>query len=227
VNYKEKVKALQQNGVLNEDQARRLSDSFEESSTNQELPTQRKYTLEVAGGLLILFAGIYMAILLSMGNDAATVESTKIVLNSPATSGLHSSNSFVMILLVVAILIYLLIYLLAHNRYNTLWRADEQKRGLYRIIHNGEVMRVALGSKLEELLQAQNLNDKESRADMQIKIDAQNSPAEYLMRFYTELEEEIRSYKNQLAILETKCTQQQNRFPNNLARLVGKPPQCK
>jgi hypothetical protein len=206
VNYKQKIETLKRNGILNEDQAQRLSNSLKESSNTQTI-IKRKYTLEMVGALLLLLAGVYIILLVGMGSDASIVENTAKTLNSPIDSGLHPVNSFMMLLLFITLFAYLLLYLLAHNRYNALKNLDEQKQGLYQLLHNSEVMKVELNTK--------------------INTDTQKIQKEYLIEFYAELEEEILSYKNQLAFLETKCLQQQNSFPNTLARLVGKPPQCK
>lgn len=225
VNYKDKIQELKQKGIFSEKQAEKLSNSFEVSKSD-EIVTQKKYTLEMLGVILLSFAGLYITFFVGSVDNTQIVENTASTLNAPITSGLSSGNSFIIIVILLSVLGYLLLYFLAHNRYNALYSINEKIRDSQQIIHNTNVMKTELGTKIEALLKEQEAHEKESKPDMQINITTQSSSRKYVMQIYTSLEEDILSFKNQLALLETKCSHMQNRFPNNLAKLVGKLPQC-
>ncbi len=226
VNYKNKIEELKQKGIFTQEQAEKLTGSFEKSDSNT-IVLKRKFTLEMIGVALLLFFGGYIVFAVWGADYTQIVENTANTLNTPIDAGVNSSSSFIMIVIFLVLVAYLSLYFLVHNRYNALHRIIERIQVLQESIHNANIMKVELGAKLETLAKEQDNHEKDHKPDMEIKIDGQGSTREYVMRFYGMLEEEIRLDKDQLALLEAKCANWKNRFPNTLAQLVGKLPQCK
>ncbi len=224
VNYKNKIEELKQKGIFTKEQAEKLTNSFQKSDSDK-IVLKRKFTLETIGVALLLFFLGYIVFAIWGADHAPIVENTANTLNAPIDVG--SGSSFIMIVIFLVLVAYLSLYFLAHNRYNAFYRIVERMQVLQESTHNANIMKLELGAKLEALAKEQDNYEKDRKLGIEIKIGGQDSPREYVMRFYGVLEEEIRLCKDQLVLLEAKCAYWKNRFPNTLAQLVGKLPQCK
>ncbi len=221
MNYKERIEALQQKGIFSEAQAEKLASSFEAPVEKEQTEERKRWTLDIVGAVLLAAVLFYTLGALLTDTPSTAVENVSDTLNSVSTSGIGSGSTALLIVLFTGSLFYLFLYLLAHQRYHKAIRMIEEKKVLMQTLHHSEVMKKELGEKMEILLKQEG-----RRADIEIASDEMQSDKVFVMSVFREREEEIQSKKESLSKLETACQAYLKTFPNSLALLVAKLPEC-
>jgi len=208
---------MKEKGIFSEEQAQRLAGSFEKREENHITQTERKYTLEVIGMGVIGLAMLY--IFISVGSTGSTdgVEDVSRSLNAPLHSGMSGQSSFVLVLVLLAVLVYGVLYLYARNRFNIFRKTAEEMVVLEESIHQTEVMKKELSHTLERLLR----EEKEPEG-----VLVSTSIRGEVMETFKEIEAHLLAQKEKLEQLRQKCRHRQQVFPGSLAKLVGKLPLC-
>jgi len=200
VNYKERIEALQRKGIFSEAQVEKLSESFEPQREEQTLKRSRSWTLNLAGLILFNIIILYAVIGYFTASISPVVEDVSANLNQVSTSGIGSGNTFILVLLFVAVLLYVILYLLAQKKYNDAWALLQKKEILIQTLHHREVMKKELaGKKSDEV---------------------------YVLTLCSEIDDEIKNIQESLSEVEEACRSYLKKFPNTLALLVGKLPEC-
>jgi len=232
VNYNDKIEELKNRGIFSQEQAKKLSDSFENPS-KQEVNIEKKRYLDMVGLGLFLFILFYIIIAVSRSSQSNVVQDVSTTLNqTQAVATMPSVSSFVIILFVLLSGLYIFLYLLAHNRFNDFQKRVRDINVQKSSIHNALLMEKELVPKLEAYL-SQHLNYKkdlkEKSLDQFISLSIDDADAEslWLMNRYQELQRTLKDDRDTLAFLEEECQGIRQTFPNNLAKLIGKLPVCK
>jgi hypothetical protein len=217
VNYKTQIEALKEKGIFSQEQAQRLSDSFEKKAETKQLQMKRYYTLEIVGAGLIGFVLLYIFMTISSTTHTNIVEDIAISLNAPVASGISTQNSFILLVILLLVIAYGVLYFYAHNRFRMFWHTVEEIAVTKAHIHHIEVMKKELNEELEKLL-SQEKEPKYALLSSTIRND--------VAKTYKEIEILLLGEKEQLQVLQEKCLKRQKYFPNSLAKLVGKLPTC-
>ncbi len=217
VNYEAKIKALKEKGIFSDEQASRLSASFEKKGVKDISRLERTYLPEIIGVVLLVGVLLYIFIAVGSADTANGIEDVAHSLNGPVSSGIAAQHSFFLLLVLLVVLVYVMLYLYARNRFRMFWRSAEEMRVMKDSLHHTEVMKKELTQKLERLLK------EEDQSEITLVT---KSTRKYVMETLTELEAVLYSQKEQLNALKAKCRERQHVFPDNLAKLVGRLPSC-
>jgi len=217
VNYEKQIEALKEKGIFSQEQAQRLSDSFEKKAETKQLHSERRYILETVGAGLIGLALLYIFIAVGSSDHAADVEDVAHSLNAPVTSGLSVQSSFVLLMVLLLVVMYGVLYFYAHNRLGMFGHIAEEMAVTQAHIGHIEVMKKELTETLQRLLE-----EEKEPEHVLLSGTIRGEVAEMIK----EMEMLLLSKKEVLKRLQEKCRRRQDRFPDNLAKLAGRLPTC-
>ena len=221
MNYKEKIAELQTKGIFTEAQAERVAASFERPVESEQVQEKKRWTLELVGVVLLVVVLVYIVEMLLTKAPSTAVENVADTLNSVSSSGIGSGSTFLLIALFIGSALYLSLYLLAHQRYHKAIKMIEEKKVLLETLHHSEVMKKELDEKVQMLLQ-----QEERSADIKVVSGEMQRDKAFVISLYREIEAEIRSLKTFLSMLDAHCHVYLKTFPNSLALLVSRLPEC-
>jgi hypothetical protein len=199
VNYDQRIEILLQKGIFSEEQAQKLSATLNPQGDKSALNEEKRWSLDFIG--FILFVSILLYIFFSFVASPASqhVEDISKSFNNTSVSGIGADSTLLFISLFIIVLLYTFLYFLAHQRYNKVLKLLKQKNLLQQKLHYKEVIKKELNEKLEQ---------------------------DYVRSVYYGIEDEIYKIKSELAEVEGLCHSYLKTFPNSLALLVAKLPQC-
>ncbi len=173
-------------------------------------------------GVVLLVVGlVYIVGMFLTKIPSPTVENVAVSLNSVSSSGIGSGSAVLFIALFIGSALYLFLYLLAHQKYHKAIKMIEEKKVLMQTLYHSEAMKKELDEKVEMLLQ-----QEKPRADIEVVTGETQRDKVFVMSLERDMEEEIRSVKISLSMLESDCHAYLKTFPNSLALLVSKLPEC-
>jgi len=232
VNYNDKIEELKNRGIFSQEQAEKLSSSFERSS-EQEVKTEKKRYLEIVGLGLFGFILLYIIIAVSRSSQSDIVQDVSSTLNqTQAVATMPAVSSFIIILFVLLSGLYIVLYLLAHNRFNAYQKRVRDINVQKASLRHALLMEKELIPKLEAYLSQRmdykkEIKEKSLNQVISLAIGDADDESQWLMHSYKELQLALKEERKTLAFLEEECQRSRQTFPDNLAKLIGKLPACK
>lgn len=232
MNYKDKIEELKNRGIFSQEQAKKLSDSFEKS-LRQEVSIEKKRYLDMVGLGLFIFILLYIIIAVIRSSQSNVVQDVSSTLNqTQAVATMHSVSSFTIIIFFLVSGLYLLLYFLAHNHFNDFQKRYRDINVLKASIDHALLMEKELVPKLEAYLSQHMHYKKEFKENslnqfIALSIGDADIESEWLMNSYKELQMTLKEDRDTLAFLEEEYRGKKQTFPGNLAKLIGKLPVCK
>lgn len=222
MNYKERIEALIDKGIMTEEQATRLNHSI--SIPQIETTQKRSYTMQWIGALLALLIGIYWVT--TNTQTQPRVENVSEILNTPASAGIQTGSQMMMIVLLGLVVGYLILYVIAFRRHGYLLNLHRDISFFRKAIHVGELFKKELSQKLETLLGNAYTHKESLESQAMIQLESDDQTTQLVIQTYKEVEYDLKAQKEQLLWLEAECSKRTQHFPDTLALLVGKFPPC-
>ena len=221
MNYKERIESLKQKGFFTEEQAKRLTGSFEVDEVSDRSLSSRRWYLEWIGVLLMAIAGVALWIRSSgVGQYNSTPQSVERTLNAPIDAGIGAGSTVWLIVGIVLIGGYLLFYLGVRDAYRRRWQMWEEKRKLHECLHALEVMQKELIRQLEAVRQNPSASSPKG-----VKVGIGDDEAmHFVMETQKSVASEILETQERIGHIGVKEAMMAHSLWGMLASLAGKLP---